>query len=496
MQQTTVNKVAGAALLFISVAFAASASAATRPTDNQITLWATAAINRDARVNNSDVAVETHDGIVTLSGEVGSLAARNFADMEAKKIRGVMGVINELSVKPADRSDEVVREAVMRRLQENPAIGTKDLHATCIAGSVSLSGTVDSWAEREQAGLLASEVAGVRNVTNDINVDWLAVRGDSEIRDDVQASLDRDVYLTDLPIEVSVRNGVVTLEGTVGNLYERDRALSGARWVRGVARVVDRLVVNWSDDTKVAATRPIPTDVQLQARVRAELDQDWRLDPTRITIDADMGDVTLRGTVNSREERTIAERDARDVVGVAWVTNRIMTEIDPHDDRIIRDDVMYRLDTDFATADLGLDATVHRGVVTLTGETFSWFERTHAAELAADVPGVKEVENLISVSPTSRQVDADLTDAIVHHLTWNWTTWRVHDDIGVMVRNGVATLTGKVNDWAQRAEATTVALNTPGIWKVDNRITVNGYNYPWSEYYYKGPYEYGLPESE
>lgn len=492
-----IAKMAGAALFLLSVVFVAPLHAATRPTDDEITLWVTAAVGQDPRVHNSDIVVTCHDGVVTLTGDVASLAARNFADMEAKKIRGVIGVVNELGVRPADRTDEAIRASVMRRLRGSRVIHSQDLDATCVDGSVHLFGTVDSWAEREQAELLASEVAGVKSLVNDLHVTWSASRTDDEIRSDVEASLVRDVYLSDLPITVAVHDGVVTLNGSVGNAYERDRAESGARWVRGVAGVVDLLAVNRAENRGAVTARPEPTDAQLEARVREALDADLRLDPTRISITADMGEITLEGTVNSREERTIAADDARNVVGVAWVTNEITAQVDARDDRKIRDDVQFRIDTDYATADLGINADVHHGVVTLSGETFNWFERSRAAGIAAAVPGVREVDDLITVSPASRKIDRDLTSAIEHHLTWNWTTWRIHDDIGVTVRNGVATLTGRVNTWSQRSEATNVALDTPGIWKVDNRITIDGYNYPWSEFYYKGPYEYGhLPDTE
>ena len=139
------------------------------------------------------------------------------------------------------------------------------------------------------------------------------------------------------------------------------------------------------------------TDAELKARVAADLKQNWRFDPTGITIDAHRGAVTLGGEVCSHAERKIAEADARDVVGVAWVSNQISTRVDSRDDRLIRDDVEYRLDTDYATADLGIDVTVDHGVVTLKGETVSWFERDRAADLAAAVGGVREVDNRLTV---------------------------------------------------------------------------------------------------
>lgn len=497
MKQQTRNRFAGLTLLLISMLIATpSTHAATRPTDSEINAWVMNAIHEDSRINSSDIAVTTDAGIVTLTGRVASLAAFNYAELETKKIRGVLGVINELVVGPARRSDDAIHEAVERRFAASPAIASDNLLATVIDGKIILSGVVDSWAEREQAALIASEIAGVKQVVNDLMSRSTATRTDAEIGADTRASLARDVYLTGLPITVSVRKGTVTLAGIVGNAYERDRAFNDARWVRGVADVRNDLKVDWIFDRGSVSGRRLVGDDELEAAVRAELDQDLRLDPTRISVDVDMGTVTLEGTVYSRAERRIAERDATDVVGVAWVTNLLFAQVDARDDKMILDDVNFAMDTDFATADLDIGATIHQGTVTLSGEVDNWFERSRAATIAADVSGVKEVINRITVARSSRKLDSDLTSSLMHNLTWNWTTWWVHDDIGVTVHNGVATLTGNVNNWAERAEATNVAINTPGVWKVDNRLTVDGYDYPWSEYYYHGPYEYGLQDTK
>jgi len=433
---------------------------------------------------------------VTLSGRVADLAALKYAELEAKKIRGVLGVINEIVVEPAWRSDEAIHDAVTRRLASSPSIASDHILATVIDGQVILSGVVGSWAERAQAELISSEVAGVKEVVNDIMTRSTANRTDEEILSDIQATLARDVYLTGLPITVTVDHGIVNLTGIVGNAYERDRADDDARWVRGVDDVNNKLDVDWLFDRGSVARRRVLGDDEIKTAVRAELDQDRRLDPTGIKIDVDMGTVTLEGTVYSRAERRIAEHDARDVVGVAWVSNRLFAQVDARDDKMILNDVDFKLDTDFATTDLDIDAAIDHGTVTLSGEVANWYERSRAAMVAADVTGVKEVVNHITVAPSSWKLDADLTASLKHNLTWNWTTWWVHDDIGVTVHNGVATLSGNVNTWAERTEATNVALDTPGVWKVDNRLTVDGYNYPWSEYYYHGPYEYDLRGTE
>ena len=63
-------------------------------------------------------------------------------------------------------------------------------------------------------------------------------------------------------------------------------------------------------------------------------------------------------------------------------------------------------------------------------------------------------------------------------------------NIKVKVKDGVAIMTGDVDTWAERREAGRVAFMTQQVWEVDNRITVNGFDYPWDEYHFKDPYAY------
>lgn len=76
----------------------------------------------------------------------------------------------------------------------------------------------------------------------------------------------------------------------------------------------------------------------------------------------------------------------------------------------------------------------------------------------------------------------------------NWSTKWVSDDINVSVKEGIATLTGKVDTWHQRSEAADVAFTTKGVWGVKNKLAVEGYDYDWDAFdYYGFPYRYSFP---
>lgn len=370
-----------------------------------------------------------------------------------------------------------------RRILASSAITSEGISVSSNNGNVLLSGGVDDWGEVQQAGLLASEVLGVKSVTNDLVAVWRSERSDQAIKKDAIAALQRDVYLSGLPITVAINDGVISLTGSVGSVFESDRAVQKVRWISNVKGVVSDLKIEGWENRDARKQTAWPSDDALKRAVRAELDQDTRVVATDITVRVYEGAVTLDGTVNSYYQRRIAQQDVNDVVGVGLVINNLLVSAVPRSDWQIQNDITFNFDVDFTLEGFQLKSKVKDGVVTLSGEVHDWFEKYHAEDLAAGVVGVKRIINKIAVHQASLKNDQALAKDIANGLKWNWTTWSVRKDIKVSVSNGIATLKGDVDNWSERQEAGRVAFRTDGVWAVDNRLTVNGYDYQWDEWY-------------
>ena len=182
---------------------------------------------------------------------------------------------------------------------------------------MTLKGTVASWAERQEAGLLAGEVRGVRAVTNTLVVQYPHTSPDAAIQRDVATTLARDVYLTGLPIAATMQNGVVTLVGEVVTVYQQERAGDAARLVWNVTGVNNDLLVTQRGSIGTRRKSPTqPTDAQLTAAVYDTLATDQRLAPSEVTVHVQQGEVTLHGDSPLTTRRHRGE-GAHDVVGVA-----------------------------------------------------------------------------------------------------------------------------------------------------------------------------------
>jgi osmotically-inducible protein OsmY len=389
-------------------------------------------------------------------------------------------VINEILVEPAYRPDTDILQDVRRRLMDSSTIQSPGVGVTVLDREVTLNGTVDSWAERRQAELLVTEVMGVKAVHNHLVIDTPRNRPDNEIKKDVEATIARDVYLTGLPIQVSVDKGIVSLKGDVGNPYQKERALEDA-WIDGVISVRNETKVNWWEEEGVRRDVPELTAEQLRQAVRDELYQDLRIeDPYQIEASVRDGVVTLHGKVPTYHEKWVAERDIENVVGVWWVNNLLDVRTDRRTDKAIAYDLKFELDTDYALAGQDIGTHVNNGIVTLSGSVNSAFERDHAVRVASDVLGVKEVVNNMRINPLPRYGDPTLLHRIEDRLAGNWETYRVAARITVKVRDGKATLTGQVDNWAQYREAAEVTLLTDGVWALDNQLQVAKAEYPWA----------------
>ena len=467
-----------AGLTVLLVMLGSQLIASERPTDETIKFWVRDALAEDPYLNASHIDTRVADGLVTLSGTVRSIAAQKYADTETKKVAGVLGVINEITVMPVYRWDVDIAQDVRHRIVNSSAIESQNVNVVCNDGSVELTGRVHSWSEREEAGLLASEVLGVKKVQNFLMVDWKTHRPDAAIEKDVTAALHRDAYLIDTPITVSVDDGVVTLTGTVGSAYQRMLAYDDIRWIENVKGVHDDLKVEWWERKGTRTAAPFPTDPELKDAVTEELRCDTRLAPEDLKVTVQHGHVTLRGTVANDYQKHIASADSRDVVGVTWVTNHLVPRSTRRDDSRIHDDIVSDFSTDEALWDQPITVTVKNGVVTLSGELGRGYDKPHAKMLASRVRGVREVIDNLTVNWAQERSDAEVFRSIVARLKSDWLLGPNHDRYEVQVRDGVATLTGTVNDWGERSEIEDVVLRTHGVRAVEDQLRVKGYDYP------------------
>jgi osmotically-inducible protein OsmY len=159
----------------------------------------------------------------------------------------------------------------------------------------------------------------------------------------------------------------------------------------------------------------------------------------------------------------------------------------------IRGDILSDIAADDALSNQNIDVKVNNGVVTLSGDVDTGYDRVHAKMIASRIRGVRKVNDKIKVNWKQDYRDAALLEKIEKRIQSNWLLSPVKDKIIVQVRRGRVILTGTIYNWGERREAERVAFNTEGMRMVDNRLQVEGYDYPWEDWYIADPDEISLP---
>jgi osmotically-inducible protein OsmY len=115
------------------------------------------------------IQVTVEDSRVTLQGEVNWEYQRQAAFDAVRYLPGVIEVSNCITIKPPVESHEV-KEAIEKALKRDAEIDAKAITVKTDGGAVTLSGSVHSWAERDEASLAAWGTPGVTAVQNDLTV--------------------------------------------------------------------------------------------------------------------------------------------------------------------------------------------------------------------------------------------------------------------------------------------------------------------------------------
>ncbi len=179
---------------------------------------------------------------------------------------------------------------------------------------MTLAGFVRSYSQRWEAERDAKRVNGVVGIANDIEVSLPAIdqRPDPDIARDAAAAIQTQLPFWHDHIKPVVMNGWITLEGDAEWNFQRERAESAVRRVRGAKGVSNLIVV-----------KPHAAPSEIKTRIEEAFKRSAVVDASHITVETDGGTVILRGKVKSWAERQEAERAAWRAPGVTKVENQI-----------------------------------------------------------------------------------------------------------------------------------------------------------------------------
>lgn len=228
-----------------------------------------AALERETRIGLHTLPVKVdyaEDGALILEGEVKSLSAKKLALKLSIQVPGVVGIVDRLRVKPAERmQDGMILDLIRDALTEEPALKecairlqskgktetvreatgerSGQIEVSVRDGVVYLNNSVVNLTQKRIAEVLSWWAPGTRDVINELEVNPPEEDNDDEITDALRIILEKDPLLNSDSISVETRNSVVFLRGHTESEAQKEIAENDAWTLFGVDAVVNHLSV-------------------------------------------------------------------------------------------------------------------------------------------------------------------------------------------------------------------------------------------------------------
>jgi osmotically-inducible protein OsmY len=211
-------------------------------------------------------------------------------------------------------NDNRLQQAVLDELSWEPSVTAAHIGVAADSGVVTLTGHVESYAQRHAAEAAVRRVKGVKAVAEEIEVrlPYEAKRSDEEIAGAATRRFEWDVSIPRDTVKVTVDKGWVTLTGEVDWNYQKDAASMDVRPLFGVLGVIDRITIKATVNTS-----------NISDDIMHALHRSWFFDPKTISVSAQGGKVRLTGTVSSWHDRQVAAATAWAAPGATAVENDI-----------------------------------------------------------------------------------------------------------------------------------------------------------------------------
>ena len=215
------------------------------------------------------------------------------------------------------------------------------------------------------------------------------MKDNAELQKDVQDAIRWEPLLNAAQIGVTVKDGVVTLTGTVDNYAKKMQAEDAAKRVAGVKAVVEKIEVQFGNWGKT-------TDGEIATEVINALNWNPKVPDDKVKVKVEDGWVTLEGELSWNYQRDAVRNSIVNLMGVKGVSNYMKIKPESQD-AVETTQIERALDRDWSVNADTIKVSVSGTAVTLSGKVNSSYQKEEAERIVWKAPGVWSVKNDLEV---------------------------------------------------------------------------------------------------
>jgi osmotically-inducible protein OsmY len=211
------------------------------------------------------------------------------------------------------------------------------------------------------------------------------MKSNENLQKDVQDAIKYEPLLNAAEIGVTVKDGVVTLTGSVDSYIKKSEAEDAAKNVAGVKAVVENIQVKFGNNDTF-------DDNEIATEVLNAFKWNWEVPNDEVKVKVENGWVTLQGELQWNYQKEAARKCVIRLVGVKGVIDdmKIKSVVQ---DNVEKTTIEKALVRNWSIDNRDIDVKVSGSKVTLDGTVRSLYQKNEAGRIARNAPGVLTVEN-------------------------------------------------------------------------------------------------------